>query len=547
MTASDDRGRLVVAGSGFAGLVAALAAHDAGLDVVVCEKGPLLGGATALSGGQVWVAGNHVAAAAGIVDDVAAGATYVRALTADHPDLLDDAVMEEWLATAPVAASWLEEVGAVEWSLIAGFPDYHHPTHPGSTAEGRYLTPAPVDGDRLGALRDLLPPSVHFPSGVTYAELFDWGGQASRRHLDADVLADRRARDVMTFGQALAATMVVAVAERGVPLLTGTAITEVQVSDGAVVGARVTRGGETWVEPGAVLLATGSYDSDGELAERFSGTPRAHAGSVAPTSLTGDAVRLAESVGARVVELPAESAARLPSLRVDPAFPGDSGDRQCHEHGLPHAIVVDAEGRRFCDDAFPNAITAAALGARTASGRYRHLPFFMVTDDRHRQRYGLAHIPPGGTYPPDVAASADSLEALAAAVGIDPHGLAATVARYNVHAAEGRDPDHQRGARPWSQRFKGDAHHRPHPNIGTLEVPPFHAVELRLSMTGIPAAGLGVTTGGRVVDRTGTPIPGLYGSGSAVAMTNSGAGYNSGFSLSRGMAASYLAARDWAR
>ena len=53
--------RLVVAGSGFAGTVAALAAAEAGLEVVVLERARLLGGATALSGGQVWVAGNHLA------------------------------------------------------------------------------------------------------------------------------------------------------------------------------------------------------------------------------------------------------------------------------------------------------------------------------------------------------------------------------------------------------------------------------------------------------------------------------------------------------
>lgn len=120
--------------------------------------------------------------------------------------------------------------------------------------------------------------------------------------------------------------------------------------------------------------------------------------------------------------------------------------------------------------------------------------------------------------------SADTLDELAAGLGIDPSGLVAAVARYNMHAAEGRDPDHDRGAKLWSQRFKGDAEHRPHPNIGTLEQPPFHGVELRLSMTGIPAAGVRVTTAGRVVDDDGEVIDGLYASGSASAMTNAGVG-----------------------
>jgi 3-oxosteroid 1-dehydrogenase len=535
--------RLVVAGSGFAGLVAALAADDLGIDTVVIEKGMLVGGATALSGGQVWVAGNHVAARLGIDDDIASGIAYVRALTASHPDLLDEAVMREWIDTAPAAARWLEDLGVLTWEIIPGFPDYHYPALSGTRPEGRYLTPAPFDGRRLGDLRTLLPPPVHFPSGVTYGELFAWGGQASRRNWDQALLAERRAHDVLTFGQALAAALLAALADRGVPVHTEAEVVSLVAEDGAVVGARVRRGGTERIESGAVMLATGSYDSDPELAERYSGTPAPYAGSVAPNTLTGDALRVAAEVGAEVRAHPAESAARLPGFRLTPTFPGDTGDRQCHEHGLPHAIVVDRRGHRFCDDAFPSAITEAVLGQRGPGGEYAHLPFFMVWDDRHRRRYGLAEVPPGGDYPPGTVTSAGSLAELAAGLGIDPDGLRQTVARYNEHADRGEDPDFARGARPWSQKFKGDAEHAPHPNIGTIEEAPFHGIELRLAMTGIPAAGLVLLTDSRVSDSAGEAIPGLYAAGSSTAMTNSGAGYNSGFSLSRGLTGGLLAAR----
>ena len=537
------RPRLVVAGSGFAGLVTALAAHELGIDTLVLEKGRLLGGATALSGGQVWVAGNHVAARQGIEDDLESAIAYVHALTARHPDLLDETVMREWLQTAPAAARWLEELGVLTWEIIPGFPDYHYPTYPGTRPEGRYLTPAPFDGRRLAGLRSLLPPPVHFPSGVTYGELFSWGGQASRRNWDQALLAERRARDVLTFGQALAAALVAALAERGVPIHTEAEITSLVLEEGAVAGARVHEAGIERVELGAVMLATGSYDSDPVLAERYSGTPAPHAGSVAPNTLTGDAVRVATMVGAEIRAHPAESAARLPGFRLAPTFLGDTGDRQCHEHGLPHAIVVDRGGRRFCDDAFPSAITEAVLGQRDPDGEYEHLPFFMVWDDRHRRRYGLAEVPPGGDYPAGTVTSAGSLEELATGLGVDPGGLRRTVARYNEHADRGEDPDFARGARPWSQKFKGDAEHASHPNIGTLEEAPFHGIELRLAMTGIPAAGLVVTTDSRVLDTHGKPIPGLYAAGSSTVMTNSGAGYNSGFSLSRGLTGGLLAAR----
>jgi 3-oxosteroid 1-dehydrogenase len=45
----------VVVGTGVAGLVGAIAAHDAGLRPIVIEKANKWGGTTSLSGGVLWV------------------------------------------------------------------------------------------------------------------------------------------------------------------------------------------------------------------------------------------------------------------------------------------------------------------------------------------------------------------------------------------------------------------------------------------------------------------------------------------------------------
>jgi 3-oxosteroid 1-dehydrogenase len=59
---------VLVVGSGGAGLVAALAAREAGASVLVLEKSPVVGGTTAVSGGVVWVPTNHHMAEVGIAD-----------------------------------------------------------------------------------------------------------------------------------------------------------------------------------------------------------------------------------------------------------------------------------------------------------------------------------------------------------------------------------------------------------------------------------------------------------------------------------------------
>jgi succinate dehydrogenase/fumarate reductase flavoprotein subunit len=60
---------LLVVGSGASGLAAAVTAAWHGLKVIVVEKDPVFGGATAWSGGWMWVPGNPLAKRAGIDED----------------------------------------------------------------------------------------------------------------------------------------------------------------------------------------------------------------------------------------------------------------------------------------------------------------------------------------------------------------------------------------------------------------------------------------------------------------------------------------------
>ena len=61
---------LLVVGSGAAGLSGAVTAAYHGLDVVVAEKAPVLGGATSWSGGWMWAPLNPLSQADGIIEDV---------------------------------------------------------------------------------------------------------------------------------------------------------------------------------------------------------------------------------------------------------------------------------------------------------------------------------------------------------------------------------------------------------------------------------------------------------------------------------------------
>jgi 3-oxosteroid 1-dehydrogenase len=535
---------LTIIGAGLGGMAAAITAAEAGLDVTLVEKGPRFGGAAAYSGGQVWVGGNHVAAREGLDDGIEPTLRYVRAAAARDETTVDPHLARQWLEAAAEAARWLEQQGVIRWEIVPDYPDYYYPDLPGSRAAGRYLTGAPFDGTRLGAYRPLLSVSPHFPVGITYREMFSWGGMSSRTRFDWKLLAERRKADVLTFGTGIAAAFLLGVVERGVRLLRSHRATELVTEHGRVIAVRC-EGPDGLVElPGPVILATGAHDWSPGLTREFTGIPPEDGGSVTPDWIAGDGIMLARQAGAAIAALPAWAAPVLPGYRLaEPAFPGDTGYRACFEHCLPHTFLVNRAGERFCDDSFHTRIVAAAL-ERDAAGRPRNLPIFMVWDRRHHERYGLGATMPGKPYPEGLVVRAGTLRGLAERLGIDPAGLERTAATFNEHAEHGEDPVFGRGSNLSVRRFRGDASHAPNPCVGPVSEAPFYGMRIRLLGTGIAAAGIRAGASGRVLRADGSAIEGLYAIGECSARAAAGVGYNSGYSLSRAMAFGFLAARD---
>ena len=79
---TNEESPVIVVGAGLSGLAVALTAALRGRRSVVLEASDKIGGAAAWSGGQVWVGANHVAARAGIDDDLTRAEAYVRAIGA---------------------------------------------------------------------------------------------------------------------------------------------------------------------------------------------------------------------------------------------------------------------------------------------------------------------------------------------------------------------------------------------------------------------------------------------------------------------------------
>ena len=254
---------------------------------------------------------------------------------------------------------------------------------------------------------------------------------------------------------------------------------------------------------------------------------------MAPDTLRGDAIRLALSAGGAIKTIPPSSVPMVPGWQS----PIGTGFENGPEYAMPHAMIVDKTGRRFCDDSY-----WVTIVPKVTSRDDPHRPFFLICDEQHHRKYGLGSTPPGGDYPSGVVSSAPTLRHLAADLGIDGERLEQTAATFNRHALRGEDPEFGRGSVDFIRRFSGDPAHEPNPLLGPIIDPPFHGLRLRLLGTGIGGSGVWIDGDGHVLDELADPIPGLYAVGSSAATTTFGSGYNSGFALGRGLTLAYLVA-----
>lgn len=514
-------------GGGIGGLSGAITAAHHGLDALVLESSPLLGGVSALSLGILWVAGNHLEAEEGIADGWEQGHAYVRWMGGGFGD---EEISRAWCEAAPKAVRYFADIAGVRWRLFHQ-PDYYFPAGECSRETGRYLEVEPFDGARLGSDQGLTRKGTN----ATLAMGERLGGQTVAPVNGAAV--DRRA-----LGGGLAAHLVLAARHMGVELVTEARTLELVTDNGRVEGVVVSHGTQTLRIRArrGILLATSGFDRNLEKV-RLTDARIGH-GTRVPPAVRGDHLRLAGLLGAQVL-----SSVVRPQW-IGPGFrSGGAADAEGIEpwHGFsfrnPHAIMVNRAGQRFCDESWGPSYVSALSHVDPDAPQLKNQPFWAIFDSQFRARYAVGPCRPGEPLPDNVR-QADSLDELAVLLGIDPLGLQASVARFNRDAAQGRDDDFGRGSRPQTLPY-GDSRY-PNPVLGPVEKPPFYGIALEAAAIGIPTMGLACDATGRVLDWNGEPITGLYAAGNSMAMTDLGIGYNSGIANTRGMTFGHLAALD---
>ncbi|MCM2475422.1 FAD-dependent oxidoreductase [Rhizobium sp. CG5] len=495
---------VIVIGTGSAACSAALRAAKGGLRVLAIEKSAKLGGTSAMSGSGVWIPANHIAAAEGVSDSKQEALDYLRAV--QPPDWADKegARHRAFVQNAPTMLKFLSDNTPIDFRLIDEPDPYVEAS--GGKKYGRMLSPMPLSRRLVGKYAGKMRRST-LPHLFTYQENVNLDLYHRPFHAIFKTwpkLVWRWLNNAGAQGTALMTGLIKGCLDAGVEFRLETrALGLVQDDSGRIVGVEVESKArrETITARRGVVIASGGFEWNKEMRERHFPGPLDRIGT--PMSNEGDGQIMAEAVGAHLDNMDQANVYVCLPTRYE-------GKR----YGLPinflyepHSIVVNRAAKRFVSEAHFN--IGEALDARDETGAPVNLPCYLVGD--HRFLQSSFPFRWYASYEPDWVKKADTIDELAAKLGLPAKELQESVDRWNSFCAKGKDEDFHRGEPAW-ERKKDGGNVRLYP----IDKPPYVGLSVNRSIIGTKG-GARTNEFAQVLRADGSIIPGLYAAGLAMA------------------------------
>ena len=202
----------------------------------------------------------------------------------------------------------------------------------------------------------------------------------------------------------------------------------------------------------AVILATGGFGANPEVVERYDPSLKDYATTNIPGVSTGECQLMAQSLGS--------DTEGINYIQIHPTVFVSEKKRGLLTESLREsgAILVNADGQRFIDELQRRDVVAQAI--LKEKGKYA---FIINSKDVYHDKM-KEYIQEG------FVVQADTLDALAQKIGLDPAKFKETVSKYNSYVEAKNDPDFKRGL--YRELGKGQLL----PN--KIETPPFNSMKV---------------------------------------------------------------------
>jgi urocanate reductase len=272
-------------------------------------------------------------------------------------------------------------------------------------------------------------------------------------------------------------------------VMVNTEATHIIMENGKAVGVRA-EGPEGPVIAKAnkgVVIATGGFSKNTEMLNQYNKTwpDLTNTLSTNHPGATGDGIKMAVEVGANLVG--------MEHIQLLPLGDPDTGSLAGNiEQAVENRIFVNKEGKRFVDEGARRDVMTKALFEQEDA-------FLWIILDSHNYPTGDTKNNFNETIDELVAAGraykADTLEDLAAQIGVNADNLVAAVEDFNKHVESGEPDEFGRTLYQWK-----------------MDTPPYYA-GARKPTVHHTMGGIEINTEAQVVDTSGNVIPGLYAAG----------------------------------
>lgn len=547
MTKWDFEYDLIVVGSGASGFSAAITGKNEGLSTILIEKESFYGGASALSGGGIWIPNNRYLVESGVRDSHTQAKTYLDSTVGDK---VSDEMKETFLEKGIDMLNYLHETSEhMRFSYAKDYPDYY-PHLEGGKAVGRSIEPLIFNLNKLGHWRESLkPPAVDTKGFVMTGQDFrhinmitrSWKGKVRSLSLGWRLINFLLFKvRYSALGQALIGRLALTYKELDGDIWLNTPFQDFIFEDDKVAGITILENGKkkTIKANKGVVFASGGFSRNQAYREKFLPSPTDQAWTSSPDGQTGDLLDPALKLGAALRFM--DKVWGAPSI-VDheekPFF-------LVADRAIPSMIITDQNGNRYINEPTPYHEFVDKMYAHNEKTGGKAIHSWIILDHKAKKRHLFAGLFPGQDFPKayyenNVVFKADTITELEEKINIPRGNLLKSVGRFNGFSKTGKDVDFKRGETA-HDRYYGDFTLK-NPNIDEISQAPFYALRVYPGDIGTKG-GVVIDKHARVLKEDGTPIEGLYACGNCAASVVGETYPGPGATIGPGMTFGHIAA-----